>query len=123
MSTTWADRELVRIKALPNADVIIEVHKAMNGHTYSWRCIQRRLQRLDIDNNIYLDWIDLCKLKQTWDRIPSLTKERQHKDIVERLSRDLSYQSWNLKYLRMLLISLKLILIRAGIKEEEGIFL
>jgi hypothetical protein len=121
--TTWADRELVRIKALPNADLIIEVHNAMNGHTYSWRVIQRRLQRLDTDNNIYLDWIDLCKLKQTWDRIPSLTRERQHKDIVERLSRDLSRRAWNLKHLRTLLINLKLILIRAGLEEEEGIFL
>jgi hypothetical protein len=118
---TWADRELARIKALPNADLIIEVHSAMNGHTYSWRSIQRRLQHLDTDNNIFLDWNDLRSLKQTWDSIPSLTRERQHKDISQRLSRDLSRRAWNLKHLRTLLIRLKLILIHAGLEEEEGI--
>jgi hypothetical protein len=118
---TWADREIVRINALPNADLIMELHSAMNGHTYSWRSIQRCLQHLDTDNNVSLDWSDLCSLKQTWDRMPSLTRERQSKDIAERLSQDPSHRAWDLKYLRALLISLKLILIRAGLAEEEGI--
>ncbi len=118
---TWADREIVRINALPNADLIMELHSAMNGHTYSWRSIQRRLQHLDTDINVSLDWNDLCSLKQTWDRIPSLSRERQSKDIAERLSQDASHRAWNLKYLRALLISLKLILIRTGLAEEEGI--
>jgi hypothetical protein len=125
MSTqsTWAGQELVRIKALSNADLIMEVHNAMNGNTYSWRTIQSRLQHFDTESKIYLDWNDLCSLKQTWDSIPSLTRERQHKDVVDRLSRDLSRQAWNLKHLRTLLINLKLIVIRAGFEEEEGILL
>lgn len=124
MSTenTWACRELARIEALPNADLIVEVHNAMNGHTYSWRSIQATLRHLDIDDSLYLDWNDLCHLKHTWDSIPSLTRERQHEDIVQSLSRDLSRQRWNLKHLRKLLIGLKLILIRAGLEEEQGIW-
>ena len=124
MSTdTWARRELVRIEALPNADLIVEVHNAMNGHTYSWRSIQRTLHHLDIDYSLYLEWNDLCTLKHTWDGLPSLTRERQREDIVQGLSRDLSRRTWNLNHLRTLLISLKLILIRAGLEEEQGIWL
>lgn len=121
--SSWAAQELMRIEALPNADLIIEVHHAMNGQTYSWRSIRRRLQNLDIDQSLQLDWNDLCNLKQTWDSIPSLTRERQHQDVVQGLSRDLNRRTWDLKHLRRLLTGLKLVLIRAGVEEDEGILL
>ncbi|PMD42326.1 hypothetical protein L207DRAFT_622319 [Hyaloscypha variabilis F] len=123
MSGNWADREVARIEALPNTEFIIELYNAMNGHTYSWRTIQKQLQELKIDYNVYQDWNDLLTLKRTWDCNPSLTRLRQHKDIVQGLSRDLSRRSWNPKHLRRLLINLRLILVRAGMAEEEAVAL
>jgi hypothetical protein len=51
---TWAFHELARIEALPKADLILEVHNVMNGHTYSWKSIQKVLQDRDVDSGCSL---------------------------------------------------------------------
>ncbi|KAE8441677.1 hypothetical protein EG329_004549 [Mollisiaceae sp. DMI_Dod_QoI] len=119
IQNTWAYRELVRIEALPNADLILEVHNAINGHNYSWKSIQTKLRHLNVDYSLYLEWDTLCHLKRTWETFPSLTRDKQHEDIVASLSRD--DKAWNPKYLRTLLVNLRLIPIRAGVEEMETI--
>jgi hypothetical protein len=124
MSTenSWACRELARIEALPNSNLIFELTNAMNGHTYSWRSIQTTLRHLDTNDSLYLDWSDLCSLKRKWNSIPSLTRESNHEDIIQGLSRDSSRRTWNPNHLRKLLTILILIPFRAGLKEEQGIW-
>lgn len=118
--STWAYRELLRIDALQDAELIHELCRAMNGYTYSWKSINMCLGRLDANDTVHLDWQDLCRLKETWDSFPSLTLERQHQDIMQGLSPALGSPSWNPRLFRTLLLNLRLILIRAGFEEEQG---
>ncbi|KAF8847834.1 hypothetical protein BDZ45DRAFT_754466 [Acephala macrosclerotiorum] len=120
IKNTWAYQEVARIEALPKADLIHEVHHAMNGHTYSWRAIQRALQDLvDPADALYLEWNSLCGLKRTWDSFSSLTRGRCLEDIEIALCRDLSTKTWD--PLRVLLVKMKLILFRAGLEDDKAI--
>ncbi|KAH6714010.1 hypothetical protein BKA61DRAFT_607062 [Leptodontidium sp. MPI-SDFR-AT-0119] len=55
-----------------------------------------------------------------WNSFPSLTRERQHQDIMQGLSLALGNPSWNPRPFRTLLLNLRLILVRAGFDEEQG---
>ena len=120
IESTWAYRELLRIDALQEAELIHELCRLMNGHTYSWKRIDHCLRCLDANDILHLDWQDLCSLKETWDSFPSLTRERQHQDIMPGLSLALGDPSWDSKPFRTLLLNLRLILVRAGFDEEQG---
>ena len=120
IESTWAYRELLRIDALQDAELIHELCRLMNGHTYSWKRIHDCLSCLDANDILHLDWQDLCSLKETWDSFPSLTRERQHQDIMPGLSLALGNPSWDPRPFRTLLLNLRLILVRAGFDEEQG---
>ena len=118
IESTWAYRDLLRIDALQEAELIHELYRLMNGHTYSWERVDDCLRCLDVNDIIHLNWQDLCSLKETWDSFPS--RERQHQDIMQDLLLALSNLGWNPRPFRTLLLNLRLILIRAGFDEEQG---
>ena len=117
--STWAYHERLRIDALHEAELIHEFYRLMNGHTYSWKRVDNCLRCLDVNDILHLNWQDLCSLKGTWDSFTSLTRERQHQDIQD-LSLALGNLGWNPRPFRTLLLDLRLILIRAGFDEEQG---
>jgi hypothetical protein len=116
--TEWARREVARIEALSEEELIIEVTNAMMGSDYSWRSINTRMQRLDANSTVYLDWSSLWSLKKKWESIPSVTCGRQSKTTTTVQSVGSHNKIRSTEDFRVLLVNLKLITARAGLGGE-----
>lgn len=117
--TDWALREGARIKALSEDEVIIEITNAMNGENYSWRSIKTRMERLDPNSTLYLDWSSLWILKKKWEDIPSTTNRgRQNKPSTIAQSNASHSKTQITQEFRILLVKLKLVTARAGLGKE-----
>jgi hypothetical protein len=114
----WGRREVARIEALSEEELIIEVTNVMNGDNYSWRSIKTKMQRLDANSTLYLDWSSLWNLKQKWENIPPITRGRQSKTTATIQSNGSRSKIRNTQEIRVLLVKLKLITTRAGVGEE-----
>lgn len=111
----WAHRELSRIKALSNEELVTEVHHAMNGDNYSWRSINQRLRELEIDYDLYDTWNIICDKKRDWEKIIDQNRPFSACAILARLSEaDLSKH-------RAVLINMKIIPIFAGLWTEGNV--
>jgi hypothetical protein len=73
----WPKREVLRIEALSEQQVLSELQEIMKGHGYSWHSINKLLQdQLDkealeftfIDGDILFEWNNLCDEKRKWER-------------------------------------------------------
>ncbi|PMD60266.1 uncharacterized protein K444DRAFT_482987, partial [Hyaloscypha bicolor E] len=73
----WPKREVLRIKALSEQQVLSELQEIMEGRSYSWHSINELLQdqlhkeALEftfIDGDILFEWNNLCNEKRKWER-------------------------------------------------------
>ncbi|KAH7309381.1 hypothetical protein BKA65DRAFT_469477 [Rhexocercosporidium sp. MPI-PUGE-AT-0058] len=73
----WAERQVLRVENLSKQQVLLELHGIMEGHSYSWHCINEFLQaRFDegslecspVDGDVLFEWNNLCDEKRTWER-------------------------------------------------------
>ncbi len=73
----WPKREVLRIEALSEQQVLSELQEIMEGRNYSWHSINKLLQdQLDkealeftfIDGDILFEWSNLCDEKRKWER-------------------------------------------------------
>lgn len=111
--TEWAHREVARIEALSDEELVIEVTNVMNGDIYSWKSIQTRMQQLDANPALRLEWSSLWNLKKKWERFDSVTQQNGVVPTTE------TVQSLrNPQALRVLLVKPKLITSRAGLGKE-----
>lgn len=117
---SWAYREILRIEKMTKAELIAELHDAINGRTYSWKTVQQKLQAQHANQALCLEWNTLYMLKRFWGDDPSLTAVKQRKDFVYPISSERG-QTWEPTLLRTHLVNMRLILIRAGLNEAQGI--
>jgi hypothetical protein len=68
LMAVWAYQEIARINALSNEELITELHRAMDGDSYSWQSINQRMGELEIDYGLYDTWNIICKKKRDWQR-------------------------------------------------------
>jgi len=106
MALAWANLETLRIQELSSNNVLNELQNVMNGSQYSWKSIHHRLQELNVEYSIYLEWNALCTIKREWDEHHVLNGAA----IARTEWRPSSYQA--------LLISLKVFPIQAGLGAE-----
>jgi len=75
--TRWPKREVLRIEALPDQDVISELESIMDGRNYSWHSINEQMQaQLDKraleftaeDGDVLFEWNNLCYEKRNWEQ-------------------------------------------------------
>jgi len=75
--TRWPKREVLRIEALPDQDVISELESIMDGRNYSWHSINEQMQaQLDKraleftaeDGDVLFEWNNLCHEKRNWEQ-------------------------------------------------------
>lgn len=80
----WLKREVLRIEALSEQQVLSELQEIMEGRGYSWHSINELLQdQLDkealeftfIDGDILFEWNNLCDEKRKWERKGCLSNE------------------------------------------------
>lgn len=92
--------------------------------SYSFRsCLEARdAKSIAAADALYLEWNGLCKLKRTWDSFSSLTRDRNPEEIETMFRRDPSIKTWDPKFLRVLLVQMKLILFRVGLEDDKGIY-
>ena len=73
----WPEREVFRIEALSEQQVLLELQDIMEGRSYSWHSINELLKaQLDkeileftlMDGDIIFEWNNLCIEKQKWER-------------------------------------------------------
>ena len=73
----WQKREVLRIEALSEQQVLSELQDVMEGHNYSWHTINELLQgQLDkgdlefmvVDGDVLFEWNNLCDKKWEWER-------------------------------------------------------
>jgi hypothetical protein len=103
MASTWVSRETIRIQKLSSSDSLNELHNVLNGSQYSWTSIHHRLQELNVEYPIYLEWNALCSIKREWD-----------KNSVFNLSA-IARNEWRPNSYQALLTSLKVFPIQAGL--------
>jgi hypothetical protein len=106
MALAWANLETLRIQELSGNNVLNELQNVMNGSQYSWKSIHHRLQELNVEYSIYLEWNALSTIKREWDEHHVLNGVA----IAKTEWRPSSYQA--------LLISLKVFPIQAGLGAE-----
>jgi hypothetical protein len=80
----WPEREVLRIEALSEQQVLSELQEIMEGRSYSWHSINQLLQdQLDkealevtfIDGDILFEWNNLCDEKRKWERKGCLSND------------------------------------------------
>jgi len=74
----WAKRKVQEMENLSEQQVFVELQDIMmEGHNYSWHCINTLLQaRLDEgslefsdgDGEVLLEWNNLCDIKRRWEK-------------------------------------------------------
>ncbi|KAH8772314.1 hypothetical protein BGZ57DRAFT_764072 [Hyaloscypha finlandica] len=73
----WAKRQVLRIEALSKQQVLCELQGIMEGHSYSWHCINDLLQaRFNegslefslVDGDVLFEWNNLCNEKRVWEK-------------------------------------------------------
>lgn len=73
----WAKRQVLRIEALSKQEVLCELQGIMEGHNYSWHCINDLLQAqfnegsLEfslVDGDVLFEWNNLCNEKRVWEK-------------------------------------------------------
>ncbi len=73
----WPRREVLRIQALSDKQVLTELQEIMEGRNYSWHKISQLLQaQLDKgaleftleDGDVIFEWNNLCHEKREWER-------------------------------------------------------
>ena len=78
----WAKQQVLRIEALSKQEVLCELQGIMEGHNYSWHCINDLLQaRFDegslefslVDGDVLFEWNNLCHEKQVWEKTRRLS--------------------------------------------------
>ena len=101
-------REVLRIEALSDSQVLSELHEIMDGRNYSWHGINELLQvQLDTGvleftlahGDVLFEWNNLCDEKRIWER------ERRFSVDCPEFNRDC-------------LINLKLLPTQAGLGHE-----
>lgn len=101
----WPKLEVLRIEALSDEDVLLELESIMEGRNYSWHSINEQMQaELDKgaleftaeDGDVLFEWNNLCDEKRNWEREGHFS---------------LSYADFN----RDCLINLKIIPTKAGL--------
>ena len=104
----WPNREVLRIEALSDKQVLAELQAIMEGCAYSWHKINQLLQaELDKDaleftledGDVIFEWNNLCDEKRQWER------KRSHSVQSAEFNRDC-------------LINLKIIPIQGGLGIE-----
>lgn len=109
---SWAEREIVRIHLLSDQLLLAEIHNAMNGYDYSWKMIHRRLRELEVDYKLFREWIELCDIRQAWEKHPSLCKSLDPFDHAVVLAHLSAGDSRALMY-RSLLVRLRTVPLKA----------
>ncbi|CZT53509.1 uncharacterized protein RSE6_15124 [Rhynchosporium secalis] len=78
----WAQRKVLWVENLSKLQVFLELRGIMEGHSYSWHCINEFLQaRFDegsleispVDGDILFEWNNLCDEKRTWEKTGHLS--------------------------------------------------
>ena len=73
----WAKRQVLQIENLSKQQVLLELQGIMEGHSYSWHCINEFLQaRFDdgslelslVDGDVLFEWNNLCDEKRVWEK-------------------------------------------------------
>ncbi|KAH6699894.1 hypothetical protein BKA61DRAFT_496159, partial [Leptodontidium sp. MPI-SDFR-AT-0119] len=104
----WAVRQVLRVENLLKQQVLLELHGIMEGHSYSWHCINELLQaQFDegslkcspVDGDVLFEWNNLCDEKRTWEKKGRL------------LVNDVGF---NINYL----INLMILLVQVGLSNE-----
>ena len=109
----WPNREVLRIEALTDKQVLAELHAIMEGRGYSWHKINELLQaELDKDaleftledGDVIFEWNNLCDVRRQW--------ERKRSDSVQCA-----------EFHRDCLINLKIMPIQGGLGLEGNLFI
>ncbi len=73
----WTKQEVLRIEALSERQVFLELEGVMEGRDYSWHTInellqlevdQGRLECTQINGDVIFEWNNLCKEKREWEK-------------------------------------------------------
>jgi hypothetical protein len=112
LMAVWAYQEIARINALSNEELITELHRAMDGDSYSWQSINQRMGELEIDYGLYDTWNIIWKKKRDWEKRAEQDRPFSAGDELAKLSRaDLCQH-------RLVLINMKVTPIFAGLWAE-----
>ena len=74
---SWSKQAVMRIEALSDSQVLLELQEAMEGRNYSWHSINKLLQnRLDegdiefthVGGDVLFEWNNLCDEKRIWEK-------------------------------------------------------
>ena len=78
----WAKQQVLQIEDLSKQQVLFEVQGIMEGHNYSWHCINEFIQaRYDegsleftsVDGDVLFEWNNLCDEKRVWEKTGRLS--------------------------------------------------
>jgi len=83
----WAKQEVLKIEGLSKQQVMSELQGIMEGHKYSWHCINALLQGKleegslefsDCHGEVLFEWKNLCDEKRMWEKNgrPSVKSEK-----------------------------------------------
>ena len=78
----WAKQQVLRIEDLLKQQVLFKVQGIIEGHNYSWHCINEFIQaRFDegsleftlVDGDVLFEWNNLCDEKRLWEKTRRLS--------------------------------------------------
>ena len=81
---SWSKQAVVRIEAMSDDQVLLELQEVMEGQNYSWHSInellQDRLEKGDIEytlvgGDVVFEWNNLCDEKRAWGKNGVLSHE------------------------------------------------
>ncbi len=114
----WVKQETARIDKLLEHAVITEIQAIMEGHNYSWKCINKQLRITGIiDYSPFCMWKRICDMKQSWDNAVHLVQccSGTRADVSVIIAHVICRNLWGPVVYQPLLINLKALPIRTSI--------